>query len=191
MYSSFGPLRTLSLSNGQIGIASVIINMSDLFHQLGIDWRLFLSQAANFLILLVVLRIFAYKPILRILGERRKKIEEGLAKAEEAGQKLEEVNVIAAHKMKEVDQKALEVLRQTEVRAKDFEAELLVQAKQKETDLLKNAEMIIAGKAEEARKEIHKNAVSLVKSVLIKTVNMDPKAIDEKLIAEAAKQQPS
>ncbi len=161
--------------------------MSDLIHQLGIDWRLFLSQAANFLLLLVVLRIFAYKPILRILEERRKKIQEGLAKAEEADQKLAEVNVIAVHKMKEADQKALDMLRQTELKAKDFEAELLLQAKQKEAELLKNAEMIIAGKAEEAREEIHKNAVSFVKSVLVKTVEMDPKAIDEKLIAEAAK----
>ncbi|MFH0890475.1 MAG: ATP synthase F0 subunit B [Candidatus Liptonbacteria bacterium] len=162
--------------------------MSDLIHQLGVDWRLFLSQAANFLILLVVLRIFAYKPILQLLHERKRKIEEGLAKAAEADQKLAEVNEIAVHRMKEADQQALEILRQTEIKAKELELQLLEQAKQKEADLLRNTEMIIAGKAEKARQEIHKSAVDLVRAALVKTVELDPGAIDEKLIAEAAKQ---
>ena len=39
--------------------------MSQLFSQLGIDWHLLLSQAVNFLILLVILRLVAYKPILK------------------------------------------------------------------------------------------------------------------------------
>lgn len=162
--------------------------MSDLFHQLGIDWKLFLSQVFNFLILLTVLRIFAYKPILNLLHERRKKIEEGLTKAEEADHRLREVNELSAHKIKEADRQALEILRQTETKAKELETQLLEQARQKEADLLKNTEAIIAGKAEEARREMHKNAVEMVKSVLIKAVEMDPKAVDEKLIAEAAKQ---
>ena len=38
---------------------------------------LFLSQVISFLIVALLLRRFAYKPILAVLEERRRKIEEG------------------------------------------------------------------------------------------------------------------
>jgi F-type H+-transporting ATPase subunit b len=42
------------------------------------------AQLINFGILLVVLRLFLYKPVLRILDERKARIEEGLNRAEQA-----------------------------------------------------------------------------------------------------------
>ncbi len=69
--------------------------------QLGIDWKLLLSQAVNFLLLLVILRIFVYKPILDILKKRREKIEEGIAKAKEADIRLKEVDDINKKKIKD------------------------------------------------------------------------------------------
>jgi F0F1-type ATP synthase membrane subunit b/b' len=38
-----------------------------LLGQLGINWKLFLSQAFNFFILLIVLRAFVYNPLLEII----------------------------------------------------------------------------------------------------------------------------
>jgi F-type H+-transporting ATPase subunit b len=58
--------------------------MEQLLTQLGIDWHLLISQAVNFFLLLIVLRIFVYKPLLTVLRERREKIENGIIKAEEA-----------------------------------------------------------------------------------------------------------
>jgi len=162
--------------------------MSELLHQLGIDWRAFLAQALNFIALILVLRVFAYKPVLSLLKKRRDKIADGLAKAEEAAHKLSEVNEIAAHRLKEADQQALEVLRETENKAKALESNLLDQAKKKEEELLKNTDLIIAAKAEAARKEMRGEAVHLVKTVLLKAVELDPKAVDEKLISQAAKE---
>jgi F0F1-type ATP synthase, subunit b len=43
---------------------------------------LFLSQVISFLIVALLLRRFAYKPILAVLEERRRKIEEGQLNAE-------------------------------------------------------------------------------------------------------------
>ena len=58
--------------------------MSELFSAFGIEWKLLLAQAVNFGIVLVALTYFLYKPILRILEERRTKIEHGVKAAEEA-----------------------------------------------------------------------------------------------------------
>lgn len=49
---------------------------------LGINLPGFLAQIINFVLLLVLLRFLLYKPLLRVLDERRRRIEEGLRSAE-------------------------------------------------------------------------------------------------------------
>lgn len=51
---------------------------------LGVSLPGLVAQLINFGILLVVLRLFLYKPVLRILDERKARIEEGLNRAEQA-----------------------------------------------------------------------------------------------------------
>ena len=53
---------------------------NELLFQLGINWKLFLSQAVNFFILLGVLTFFVYKPLIKVIKERNQKISEGLKK---------------------------------------------------------------------------------------------------------------
>jgi F-type H+-transporting ATPase subunit b len=161
--------------------------MSELFHQLGIDWRLLISQAANFLLLLIVLRAFAYKPLLALMKERRKKIEEGLTQAAEAEKRLRDANDVMKDKIKEADQKTLAMLREAEGRAKEAEAGLMEEAHKKEAALMANAELVIEGKVNEAKRKIHAEAAALVREALIKAVELDPKAIDDAMIAKAVK----
>lgn len=47
--------------------------MSELFHTLGIDWRLLGAQVLNFAILAVLLTRFLYRPMVKLLDERREK----------------------------------------------------------------------------------------------------------------------
>lgn len=53
---------------------------------LGLDASALVFQLLNFAALLLLLRVFAYKPILRILDARRQKIDEGLRNALEIEQ---------------------------------------------------------------------------------------------------------
>ncbi len=54
----------------------------------GFDWAHFGAQVINFLIVAGALTVFAYKPILNVLEERKKRIAEGLANAERIKQEL-------------------------------------------------------------------------------------------------------
>jgi F-type H+-transporting ATPase subunit b len=56
----------------------------------GWDLKIFLSQVISFIIVALVLRRFAYKPILHVLEERRQRIAEGLLNAEKIKQQLAE-----------------------------------------------------------------------------------------------------
>ena len=91
---------------------------SGLIGQLGIDWKLFLSQVVNFFILLIVLSFFVYKPLLNVIKERNKKIKEGLDKAEEADVRLKNIDNIGKEKIKEAEQQSINIIKDTEQKAK-------------------------------------------------------------------------
>jgi F-type H+-transporting ATPase subunit b len=165
--------------------------MQQLLSQLGIDWRLLLAQAVNFFLLLVVLRIYVYKPLLKLMHDRRARIEEGLMKADEAERRLHEVDEIGIHKIKAAETEALGILKKTENEARELEAKMLAEAKRKEGEALKNTESLLRAKEEESRRASEKEAASLVRRAIAKTVELAPAAIDDSLItkavAEAAK----
>src|SRR5476651_1753329 len=56
----------------------------------GFDIRIFLSQVISFVIVAMLLKRFAYKPILAVLEERRQRIAEGLLNADKIKQQLAE-----------------------------------------------------------------------------------------------------
>jgi F-type H+-transporting ATPase subunit b len=162
--------------------------MSQLFSQLGIDWHLLLSQAVNFLLLLVVLRIFVYGPLLKLLRKRKEKIEEGLVKADEAERRLLEVDEIGKGKVKDAEHAALQILKKTELDAKELEEKLIAEAKRKEAVELKNAAAALRVQEESSRRAMEKEAAALVKAALVRTVELSPDAIDEALVAKAVRE---
>lgn len=64
--------------------------MNSLIEALGLDLRILLAQFVNFAVLIFVLWRFAYKPILKLLEDRRLKIAQGVKDSEESGLKLQE-----------------------------------------------------------------------------------------------------
>src|SRR3989344_5006233 len=162
--------------------------MQELLHQLGIDWKLLLSQAVNFGLLLIVLRVFLYKPLMKLLSDRKMKIEEGITKANEADRRLGEANEVMKSKLKEAEQEAIQILRRTEEKAKEHEAKLLEDARAKEASILQSAEAAAIGKAEEARETVRKEAAALVRQAIIRTVELSPDAVDEALVQKAIKE---
>ena len=160
--------------------------MNEFFDQFGIDWKLLLSQLVNFTLILIILRIFVYKPLLKILKKRKEKIEEGLAKAEESDIRLKEVDQIAKQKIKETDEKCVVLLAQTDVRKKELEADLASKIKKKEEELLKKTEAMAESQKKETYAKIQKEAGEVVRSAIAKAIEVEPEQVDDKLIKKTA-----
>lgn len=158
-----------------------------LLGQLGVDWKLLLSQAVNFFILLIVLRQFVYKPLLAIMKKRNERIQEGLDKAKEADARLQEVDSIAASHLKKADQQAITIIEATQGRAKKLEESLVKKAEEKQQQLMAQAQDQYKKQQEESRNKVLQEASALVKSLIVKTVELKPEAIDEALIEKAVK----
>src|SRR6266850_5344093 len=69
------------------GVTDILRGTADTF---GWNWKLFLAQVISFCIVAFLLRRFAYKPILAVLEDRRRKIEEGQLNAEKIRKELTE-----------------------------------------------------------------------------------------------------
>lgn len=159
--------------------------MQQFFSQLGIDWRLIISQAIDFGLLLLVLWYFLYKPIIKLLNDRKQKIEEGIIKSKIAEDRLAEVDSIRKEKIKEAEIKAVEIIKKTENDLKNYESKFLAKTKEKEDIELKDFENLLAMKKEESEEAIKKEVKQLIKSAISKTVEISPSLIDDALIEKA------
>jgi F-type H+-transporting ATPase subunit b len=108
----------------------------------GFDWKIFFSQVISFVIVALVLRRFAYKPILAVLEERRQRIAEGLLNADKIKQQLAEAEQRHAEILTKANERAQNLIDDARVSAAHI-------ADQKQQEAISAAEQIIA-KAREA-----------------------------------------
>jgi F-type H+-transporting ATPase subunit b len=92
----------------------------------GFNWSLFISQCISFGIVCLALNRFAYKPILKILEERRVKIAESLANAEKIKQELANAQTKAREMLGEANaqgNKLIEEARQAAAKVLETESQ--------------------------------------------------------------------
>ena len=154
--------------------------------QFGVNWKLFISQLVNFAVILIVLRLFVYTPVLKVLKERSKKIKEGLDKAQEADVRLKEIDIIGKSKIKEAENTSINIVKTAEEKAKFLEQKLRKEIEEKQLQLQKDLQETYQKQQEEMKSIIFKNAFDLVKRTVIKAVELRPDEVDEALIKKAA-----
>lgn len=134
----------------------------ELFAKFGIDVRLLIAQAVNFLLLLGILTWAVYRPLLRVLNERSRKIQAALddAKAIEV-----ERAALAAHRAAElvkVKAQVAGILAEAERDGQVARVDALVQAKLAAEQLVDKARGLIGQEKERLTAEVQRELVSLV-----------------------------
>src|SRR5881394_3900812 len=137
------------------GFAEMLHDTADTF---GWKWELFLSQLISFAIVAFLLRRFAYKPILALLEERRRKIEEGQLNAEKIRKELAE----AEKRYQEIVAKGNADAQRMIDEARESAAHL---SERKQQEAIAAAEQIIA-KAREASAIEHERTMESLKREL-------------------------
>lgn len=132
--------------------------LRDTAETFGWNPRLFFSQVVSFVIVALLLRRFAYKPILAVLEERRKQIEQAQLNAEKVKQQLAEA-----------EQRYAEILAKANVQAQKMIDEARESAghlaDRKEQEAIAAAEQILA-KAREASQLEHERTMAQLKREL-------------------------
>ncbi len=137
-------------------------------------WQQVLTQIVGFLIVLWVLKRFAWKPILSLLEERRQKIK---SEFEAAALRKEEANQLLASyeaKLKEIDAAARAKITEAVSEAQKIAAEIKEEARQE------GRELVVRSQAEIAR-EIAKAKVQLKEDMVAISLTATEKIISQKL----------
>ena len=95
--------------------------LAEMAGKFGIDGKLIVAQAINFIVVAFLLWKFAFKPVMETLDERQRKIAEGLQFAEESRNQLAETEKRQAEVLREANSKAQEILHEARDRAREFE----------------------------------------------------------------------
>lgn len=155
----------------------------------GVEWPKFLAQLILFIFVYISLSKFAFKPIIAMLEERRKRIEEGMLNAEKIKQQLAESEKHYAEILAKANTDAQKLIDE----ARASSASL---AERRQQQAVTEAELIIA-KAREATALEHDRILSELKRevgrlVVDTTVKVTGKVLtpdDQKRLSEEAARQ--
>ena len=163
--------------------------MDKFIHEFGINWQLMVAQLVNFAVLVFLLGKFVYKPIIKALDARKKKIEDGIAFSDRAEKELAGVEVMKAEELKKAELKGQEVIKKAEGDANKVSADIMVGAEKEKERILTTGKTILLEQKATMEKNFYQGAAGVVKEALSKVLAKGDFAKEEDaLIAETLRE---
>jgi len=159
--------------------------MGAILESLGFQFPKFLWQVANFLVLLFILKKFAYKPILNMLDERKNSIEQAINNAETARNEAEKLRKDYEDRLAETRQEAQEIIAKATKLGEEMKNEIVSNAQSEANKAIQRAQEEITREKDQAiaalRDEVAVLAVMAAGKVLGKAISVQD---HEKLVKE-------
>jgi len=144
--------------------------MHDLLQAFGIDWKLIAVQTVNFLVVLIILTYFLYRPVLRVIQERKNKIAAGMLDAERAQRLRADVESEKGDILSEAHHEGEKIIARAEEEGKHERSQIVKAAQAQADQVLKDAQVSadeIARKAvHESEKEVARHAILAAEKIL-------------------------
>ncbi len=145
--------------------------------RLGINLGFLLFQIFNFTILALVLYALAYKPIVKMLEERKKKIAQGYEDAQVAAEARANAEKEAEKILAEAQAKAAEMVREATARAEQAGREVIAAA---ETDAAKARDAALAEARQDRDRMLADVRTQISTLAIAATQKLIGEALDEK-----------
>lgn len=110
-----------------------------MFETLGIHFPTLLIYLVNFLLVLALLRMFAYKPILRLMDQRADRIRESLAASERAREEAATSQEAIEAQLVEARREGQRIVEQARESAERFRAEEMERARNEAENFVQRA----------------------------------------------------
>lgn len=158
----------------------------ELLKALGIDWKLLVAQIVNFLVVMVVLYKFVYRPLTDWLEQRQKYISSNLAEAkqmEEEIKNLEQKKELIIVEAKKQAQSIIEMANQEAIKRGQ---EVMAKVKEEAAQAVEDARRSFAAEQASQMQALRQQAARLITQALVKLVGKLPaQLIDDKFVEEA------
>jgi F-type H+-transporting ATPase subunit b len=147
---------------------------------LGIQPALFIAYVVNFVILVFLLRIFLYRPVLNMLGQRRERIQESLAEADRVRQEAATQRAQFERELEEARQTSQEAATRVAQETEKMRDAILAEAREEADRILEQAHQQIEMDRRQAVADLRRGvvdlAVDLARRVIGETVAADEQA---------------
>lgn len=156
---------------------------------LGIDGKSLIIQLITFVLAFLVLKKWAFGPIVKVMDRRRETIDQGVKLGEQMKQEQTEMEQKVAEALRDARAQADEVLASAQVQAREAIAEAEEAASKKADGIIASAQDRIKQEEARARKELEAEVVGLISDAteVIIEEKVDTKK-DAALIDKALKQ---
>jgi F-type H+-transporting ATPase subunit b len=157
-----------------------------IFTAFGLDIKILIAQLVNFSILLFLLWKFGYKPMLKMLNDRKDKIETGLENAARAEEKLKEIGEEEKKVMIEAKKEAAKILDDARAMAEESRKKNIDKTKEEIGQLINQEKENMRQEKAEILKSINREVAELV-TIAVEKVMAEKMtgAKDEELIKKA------
>jgi len=160
--------------------------MEQIVETFGINWKLLVIQAVNFAVLLFLLHRFLYKPLLKLLDERRGKLEKGMEDAKQAGIALTEANSKKEEILSQTKREAKEIIEKAVAGGEKMKEGIVSEASEEARGIISHAEKSAKEEKERivaaAKKDLGGAVVLAVEKILREKVNPE---MERELIAKS------
>lgn len=156
---------------------------------LGVDGRAFVIQLITFVLVYLVLKRYAFKPIIKALRERREIIENGVKLGEQMQKEKAELEQKVAEALQNARKEADNIMASAQESGREAIREAEAKAKQKAESIVDEAERRIAQDVARTRQKLEDELVTLVADATeaVLEEKVDAKK-DSQLIERALKQ---
>ncbi|MSP21577.1 MAG: ATP synthase F0 subunit B [Dehalococcoidia bacterium] len=152
---------------------------------LGFNLPGLIAQLINFAILLVVMRMFLYKPVLKILDERKTRIEEGLNRAEQAAAQASASQDEARRVIEEARGQGRELVASAQEAAARLRAELEERARIDSAGIVSRARDEIKNERDQAIEQLRREFTDLALAAAERVIGQSlDRAAHQRLIDE-------
>jgi F-type H+-transporting ATPase subunit b len=153
---------------------------------LGIEWTLLLAQIVNFGILIILLRMFLYQPVLKMLNARKERIAQSMKDAERVSAAAREAEQEKSKVLEQARREAQEIRAQATRDAEKIAQDVRGRAEQEATDIRMKAQADAAKQVElalaDANKQIAELAIMATEKLLGR--ELANKAEQQRFVAE-------
>ena len=158
----------------------------DILKSFGIQPTLLLAQIVNFLIILFLLSKFFYKPIIRMLEDRKKRIEQSLTNTDLIEEKLKNTQEKSTQIIKEAQKNAQDLITEAKNRAEQIIENANLEAGKSTEEGLKNAKGQIAAEKEQTVREVETHSLAIISAVIKKVMRRTISASEKNQLTKEA-----
>ncbi len=121
-----------------------------------------LTQVLNLLILMLALYFILYKPLLKMMTEREKKIKDGVENADKADKMLSEATVTQAEIVKKANMEGQQVMEKARKAGEELKSGIVGNAHTEAGQIIKSGHLLVEMEKSKTLQELKSKAVNIV-----------------------------